>query len=281
MSLRRRFAPPVFPGDEKKTLRAEILHYTLLGNIGLMVCCVVAYLLNRQLPYQLLVLELGFGAFTFLLHRLMLRGWVQTASFGLLAYAFIAITLGVSQLGTIRVPTTGFYVALVLAAGFLFDLAGMITLVVLSSLAVGGLIIAENAGLLPRPDYTVTLTQWIITAALLASVGGWTYAALATTKRALQRAEKEVFERRRAEIALHERNIQLAEALGKVKTLSGMLPICSGCKKIRDDQNYWHQVESYLAAHTDASFTHSLCPACVEEYFPDSGKPKVVTRIYR
>ena len=104
--------------------------------------------------------------------------------------AFIAITLGVAQLGTIRVPTTGFYVALVLAAGFLFDLAGMITLVVLSSLAVGGLILAENAGLLPRQDYTVTLTQWIITAALLASVGGWIYAALATTKRALQRAEK-------------------------------------------------------------------------------------------
>ena len=56
-----------------------------------MACCVVAYLLNLHLPYQLLVLELGFGAFTFLLHRLMLRGWVQTASFGLLAYAFIAI----------------------------------------------------------------------------------------------------------------------------------------------------------------------------------------------
>jgi K+-sensing histidine kinase KdpD len=54
------------------------------------------------------------------------------------------------------------------------------------------------------------------------------------------------------------------EALANVKILQGLLPICAWCKKIRDDQNYWRQVESYLAEHTGAQFTHSICPSCLE-----------------
>lgn len=60
----------------------------------------------------------------------------------------------------------------------------------------------------------------------------------------------------------------LAESTANVKTLSGMLPICGGCKKIRNDQGYWKQVETYLAERTDASFSHGLCPECTEKYFP-------------
>jgi len=51
----------------------------------------------------------------------------------------------------------------------------------------------------------------------------------------------------------------------QVKHLAGLLPICSLCKKVRDDQNYWHQVESYIAEHTDATFTHSYCPDCFKK----------------
>jgi DNA-binding response OmpR family regulator len=58
-------------------------------------------------------------------------------------------------------------------------------------------------------------------------------------------------------------------ALATVKTLTGLLPICSACKQIRDDQGYWNKVETYIAKHTDAQFTHSLCPDCVQKYFPD------------
>jgi hypothetical protein len=47
-----------------------------------------------------------------------------------------------------------------------------------------------------------------------------------------------------------------------VKTLSGLLPICAWCKNIRDDQGYWERIETYIANHTDASFTHGLCPSC-------------------
>ena len=55
---------------------------------------------------------------------------------------------------------------------------------------------------------------------------------------------------------------ELAQERANVKTLRGLLPICACCKKIRDDAGYWHGVESYLASHSDATFTHGYCPAC-------------------
>jgi phosphoserine phosphatase RsbU/P len=55
----------------------------------------------------------------------------------------------------------------------------------------------------------------------------------------------------------------------QVKNLAGLLPICSVCKKVRDDRNYWHQVESYLAERTDATFTHSYCPDCFKKLMAD------------
>jgi response regulator RpfG family c-di-GMP phosphodiesterase len=58
------------------------------------------------------------------------------------------------------------------------------------------------------------------------------------------------------------RVVQLEEALARVKQLQGLLPICSYCKKIRDDGDYWQGVESYIAQHTDAEFSHSVCPGC-------------------
>jgi len=58
---------------------------------------------------------------------------------------------------------------------------------------------------------------------------------------------------------------ELETALAHVKQLQGLLPICMDCKSIRDDRNYWHQLEHYLAAHTHVSFTHSLCPRCFKK----------------
>lgn len=59
---------------------------------------------------------------------------------------------------------------------------------------------------------------------------------------------------------------ELAEAVATAKTLSGLLPICSWCKQVRDDQGYWHQVEAYLKNHTDATFTHGVCAKCAENF---------------
>lgn len=61
---------------------------------------------------------------------------------------------------------------------------------------------------------------------------------------------------------LADRVNELEEALTNVKQLRGMLPICAWCKKVRDDHNYWHQVEAYVASHSIAKFTHGICPEC-------------------
>ena len=61
---------------------------------------------------------------------------------------------------------------------------------------------------------------------------------------------------------------ELQKALGEVKQLSGILPICASCKKIRDDAGYWKQIESYITSHSDAQFSHGICPECVKKLYP-------------
>jgi len=64
--------------------------------------------------------------------------------------------------------------------------------------------------------------------------------------------------------ALLERNRELEGALKRVKQLQGLLPICSYCKKVRNDRNYWEQVDAYVASHSEAQFSHGVCPDCYE-----------------
>jgi hypothetical protein len=63
--------------------------------------------------------------------------------------------------------------------------------------------------------------------------------------------------------------IELQKAHDEVSILSGLLPICSSCKKIRDDQGFWVQVESYISDYSEAEFTHSICPECAKKLYPD------------
>ena len=75
--------------------------------------------------------------------------------------------------------------------------------------------------------------------------------------------------RRQAEAEREELIRSLREALAEVKLLSGFLPICTSCKKIRDDKGYWNQIESYISTHSDVIFSHSVCPECVKKLYPD------------
>ena len=63
-------------------------------------------------------------------------------------------------------------------------------------------------------------------------------------------------------------NSDLKQALDNIKTLKGLLPICAYCKKIRDDSGYWQQMETYVRDHTNADFSHGICPECMKKYFP-------------
>jgi len=88
-------------------------------------------------------------------------------------------------------------------------------------------------------------------------------------KPVLQAVVRNITARRQTE-AKCDRLIQdLRGALAKVKSLSGLLTICAGCKKIRDDGGYWKQVEGYIQEHSEARFSHGMCPDCIKKYYPE------------
>ncbi len=69
--------------------------------------------------------------------------------------------------------------------------------------------------------------------------------------------------------SLEETNRRLSKAMAEIKTLRGIIPICAACKKIRDDNGYWSQIESYIRDHSEADFSHGICPACAEKMYPE------------
>jgi hypothetical protein len=84
---------------------------------------------------------------------------------------------------------------------------------------------------------------------------------MAEIREELQQAQSEIERRKQAEA-------ELKKALHEVKTLEGLIPICAGCKNVRDDQGYWHQIESYLKENSEARFSHGMCPECAKKYYP-------------
>ena len=93
----------------------------------------------------------------------------------------------------------------------------------------------------------------------------------------LARSRRDIAEKNRALEALtaelRAQNDALKSALAQIKVLKEFLPICSGCKKIRDDQGGWQDVDAYLSTHSDITFTHGLCPTCFRRLYPDYTYP--------
>ncbi|MCK5841930.1 MAG: hypothetical protein KAH31_07175 [Candidatus Sabulitectum sp.] len=85
---------------------------------------------------------------------------------------------------------------------------------------------------------------------------------------AFELAEKNGLEQEKARVLLNIASL-LVEAMARVRTLSGMLPICASCKKIRDDDGYWQQIESYISCHSEAEFSHGLCSDCMKKLYPE------------
>lgn len=79
----------------------------------------------------------------------------------------------------------------------------------------------------------------------------------------------DITKRKKMELEKEALITELKEAISKVKTLGGLLPICSNCKKIRDDKGYWKQIEEYIMTHSDAEFSHGICRDCAKMLYPD------------
>ena len=125
-----------------------------------------------------------------------------------------------------------------------------------------------GGGLLLLLSWYVVSVQWILGTPLInilftMSILLWSFELTGRIK-VREREQRALLEKQ-----VKERTQELERALGDVKTLSGLLPICSSCKKIRDDSGYWSGVETYLSEHTDAGFTHGICPECVDSLYPE------------
>ena len=80
---------------------------------------------------------------------------------------------------------------------------------------------------------------------------------------------EDITERKTGEADREKLILEIKEAISKVKQLSGFIPICASCKKIRDDKGYWEQVEVYIRDHSEAEFSHGICPDCMKKLYPD------------
>jgi len=90
----------------------------------------------------------------------------------------------------------------------------------------------------------------------------------------LQATIRDITERKRIEVERENLIHDLREALERIKTLSGLIPICAECKNIRDDQGYWNKVETFIESHSNAEFSHSVCPECLQKLYPKYYKRK-------
>jgi PAS domain S-box-containing protein len=88
--------------------------------------------------------------------------------------------------------------------------------------------------------------------------------------------KEDITERKKAEEERELLIMELKGALEQIKTLKGIVPICASCKQIRDDEGFWQQVELYVEKHTEAQFSHGICPDCVEKLYPQYGKNKPI-----
>jgi hypothetical protein len=182
-------------------------------------------------------------ALTWLGHRWRLSHAVIASVF--LATVYLGLVNVAVHLGDVRSPMVFWGMSVGIAAVFLFELKGQLLWFALV-LAFLPLVQALKTGPLAGRVIPLDATQIrILTlATYLGLLTFLTYCFI-------------LFRRR------------LDQALARVKTLSGLLPICASCKRIRDDTGYWSQIEAYVRKHTEADFSHGICPECARRLFPD------------
>jgi AmiR/NasT family two-component response regulator len=121
----------------------------------------------------------------------------------------------------------------------------------------------------PTPVVVLTAheTPELVEGASAAGVGA--YLVKPSNTREMKRAIAIAIARFDDLMELRRLNAKLQDALAQAKTLSGLLPICASCKKIRDDEGYWSQLETYIQEHFDIQFSHGLCPECANKLYPE------------
>lgn len=99
---------------------------------------------------------------------------------------------------------------------------------------------------------------------------------VAEIEQELNDAQLEIKRRIAAEEERDRTILELQKTIAEVKTLQGLIPICAHCKKIRDDKGYWNQIEIYISRHSDAAFSHGICPECIKKHYPEVYESRLI-----
>ncbi|MCF8129585.1 MAG: response regulator [Deltaproteobacteria bacterium] len=230
IQIGKHFAPPNFKGDEERTWRAGMLNGAIVICTIITAIILTGNLIGGKTPIATLVVD-GIILIVCLLLRLLLySGRVKLTGVLLIALGIVMISAGAASLGTIRTPTTAFFGLMVVIAGLQLGLKGVVVSAAWSSLAVIGLIVAENKGLLPEPDYGVTVTQWISYSVFFCLVGVLTYRSFRFTRKTLSHLLKESKDRRRSEEELLATNQQLEDATALAKQMAAEAEMANAAK---------------------------------------------------
>ncbi len=201
-TIMRWLQPPVFEGDDTKTSQAGLLNAVISTSIVLTAALTFGSLLGENTPTSTRIVATLLLAALVLGWRMLRSGRITFVAFALSIVWFICLTAVNIGLGTIRTPMAAAYLFWVIIVGMLFQLRGILVATISCSLAVLGLVLAENAGLLPQPDYSVGITQWLNYTVLFGVTAGMVYYSNQMTQIALARANSEIDQRKRSDAEL-------------------------------------------------------------------------------
>ena len=200
---------PIFENDEEKTWRASLLNVMIIAYTLIVIVVIGSSLIGGRIKTGIYVIEGIALLVLFLFRRMLLSGKVKLAGIGVISIGIILVTIGIATVGSVHTPATMVFVLLVICAGLLFDKWGLVLSTVSSSVIVLGLISAENAGMLPQPDYSVKITQWLIYSIVFGLTGALVNFSLHTTRQALKQIIEESTKRKQVDDALKARTREL------------------------------------------------------------------------
>ncbi|WP_243305130.1 hypothetical protein [Geothrix oryzisoli] len=251
-----RLWPWLAPWDEQATLEIRLFRKVCLLTAGLSLFIVLPVNLLQDLPLGLDLAVAAFGIVAYALYRASLNGRHAMKTFCVLLGLLLNFSWFMNAGSQGSVGMFLFAGAMVLNIFF----RGLTRWLGMAVFIVNGLALLWLERVYPKlvVPYSQALDrQWDLMTSFVVS----TLACVLVLRVVLAAHDRE---RQR----LTATNAKLEQSLAEIRTLQGLLPICGWCKKIRDDAGLWTQVEQYLAEHTDAAFTHGMCPDCAKIHFP-------------